>query len=526
MPDLAPASLDAATAVVRALGATAHQLEPVKAVGKARNTRTRLSDAGVMEQGLGLSSDVRLILESALCCLSPPQMALPLADCLPVLKNVPRADRYTAKLPPRSPPPSFASLPVELVACIVEFCQEDDVRARQATNLALARTCRTLYRTVAPVLAAEMHLFSPGQVERAASCIAGMSDSTVAVKNLTVDVALPRLDSAAGRRIGKMVDKLTTSRSLKTFHLHVRPPQHPQLDSGMYEAAVRRALGGATWLSGLAQVEDLHLPISPDFSLYAPPAGLRRLQLGVSSPPLVPDPGQLRLAREAFEEAGTAPPEYEVLALPFHSFYADDLLPLVLPPSLPAPILTHLEATFYLDDPGPDCEVIAHTLRELAPSLRRLAVRFQYTQPDAGDFEELILPALHTCTKLEHLELGGLYFEHNIGAMQDDVSPMESFMQVVWDLDHLETLVILPNAVPPFDETDYHTLRARLQNLPPSLRKLVLYAPDPSSANPDAPPPSEWNMLFIVALQEECERSGVVLEIRVDAKEDAWVRVD
>ncbi|GAA5862838.1 hypothetical protein JCM8547_006565 [Rhodosporidiobolus lusitaniae] len=91
---------------------------------------------------------------------------LPYRTGLDALGTLARALSLLSRPSSPSPPSPFSRLPAELNARVVHFGQSDDLRLQQNTNLALSRTCRALYLAVRPILAAELHLFKPGQLER------------------------------------------------------------------------------------------------------------------------------------------------------------------------------------------------------------------------------------------------------------------------------------------------------------------------------------------------------------------------
>lgn len=82
--------------------------------------------------------------------LSAATTSLPYTTALPLLTSLTRAAGLAASSPP-SPSP-FSLLPNELIARVVHFCQDDDFRLRQNTNLALASTCRAFNCAAQPIL--------------------------------------------------------------------------------------------------------------------------------------------------------------------------------------------------------------------------------------------------------------------------------------------------------------------------------------------------------------------------------------
>ncbi|GAA6035333.1 hypothetical protein JCM8097_008819 [Rhodosporidiobolus ruineniae] len=525
MSALPPSAVDASTRLLRVLASVAAQLDPVKGI-KATTLKALAEDVEDIrkEHGESLSSDIRQLLSTAVATfISSSTPAVPYSNCHPAYTALSQALPLLL-LPPRPPSPPrpspFLSLPAELVAHVVGFCQTDDLRLRQNTNLALSRTCRLFHRVVSPILAVEMHLFTAGQVEGAYEKVKTMSSLTT----LTIDVSLDDVerkssDRWAGRCIPPLIDHAARL-GAGVVHLHIRAP--PSLDlhapannAVAYANAVQQALGigGSGWAPPIRMVTDLCLPdvrgITTSNLPYRPSTAFKRLRLGTTSPPSHSRADHAHRALQASrigQDAGESPKSYayEVLALPHRLFYPEDALPLLLPPVLPAPTLTHLEIAFQLADVDRDCRTVARILRDLAPSLRHLAVRIQRQDAEWEDKEEVqdtVFPALRFCTKLEHLEVGGnvVTFDYFLAAKS---------------LPHLRTLVALPS-----DDPNTTDLISYASKLPPSLRTLVVYVQDLSSTSSM----STFNNRVLSELMTACEGRPWSLVLKEDVAEEAWL---
>ncbi|GAA6035330.1 hypothetical protein JCM8097_008818 [Rhodosporidiobolus ruineniae] len=334
-------------------------------------------------------------------------------------------------------------------------------------------------------------------------------------------------ESWAGCRIPTLIDNLLRQTSLSSLHLHVRPASSLDVgaaanDAEKYERNLMQALAldDYGWDLQYRNLADLYLPgigvTSAYDLLFKPFPFLRRLRIGTSSPPRssrLAGPEHHHGARCQYKSSvqayrsvqGGSPQPLEVLAVPYHLFFPSDLLPLVLPPFLSAPILTHLEVAFRLRDVLQDCGTIADILRRLAPTLSHLTLRVQC--PDVQQFniqtyEATVTPVLRTCTKLEHLEVGGNCVDYG-------------FVHAASHLPRLQKLVILP-----CPEADHFGLLSDFDHLPPSLRSLVFYVPPLSSTGPY----DMFSNHYLYDVMSRCEGGSVALEFREDVAEAEWVR--
>ncbi|GAA6035384.1 hypothetical protein JCM8097_008849 [Rhodosporidiobolus ruineniae] len=532
MSALPPPAVDASTRLLRVLASLVVQLDPVKGI-KATTLKALAEDIEDIgkEHGEGSSSDVVPLLTSADASLSNPDgVSVTYTACLAAQTSLARALELLALPPPPLSPSPFLRLPAELVARIVDFCQTDDLRLRQSTNLALSRTCRLFRRHAAPILATEMSLFTAGQIERAAAAVAAKSSNELVVKDLVIDVALRDIERRsqaewAGRRIMPLVDRLLEDCSLRTLQIHIRQPPSPEerFDPPRYREDVLAALGTDTnwYYYQFPNVEELHLPsLFNDVShnLFDPPAALRHLGLGVSSPPATVPPedqsavlmaAQTRRAEHGARGGAISDINYEVLAMPYIALFPRDLRALVLPPSLSTPTLTHLEITVCLDNSRLDCEAIAAILRSLAPSLRRLALR-TIVVPAAGqihnyidDFQLLVPPALATCTSLEHFEIGGECVDNSVFSSTG-----------IGLLPRLRTLFVLPLT----PHRGGHYLGPHIRCMA-ALRHLTVLTPILSTLSMT----DVWNNRLVEEITIACEERGIELVIKEETAERAWL---
>ncbi|GAA6035325.1 hypothetical protein JCM8097_008816 [Rhodosporidiobolus ruineniae] len=484
----------AATArLLRVVGALITLVDPKKGVKASLLSGLVNEIKEVAEEcGSSLSSDVRQRFTSATSSLtSSVDTFVPYTACLSAHVSLARALQLLAVPSPSSAPP-FSKLPVELVAKIVKHCQVDDVRVRQATNLALSRTCRFFRPSVLPILKAEMHLFTPRQLEVVAKQIRADERGYPALKHLTVDVELDAIQlqqdgSWPGRRIPYVVDALLDTAPLETLHVHIRPTPSVNLLAAAnsvseYTAAIEEALALEPdgWHIQVGSVADLAVPcaLSIDygnlfggFAVRDGVSSIRRLRVGTSGPPpctadavefrhlrILYDDQQAKRAQQGQDTHGFA---FETLALPYHLFYPADLLPLVFPTWSLSPTLTHLEVALSISNMQIDSKTTAHILTCLAPSLRRLTLRLVFNTNyivDFDVFENLVTPALKECTRLEHLKLGGNALDVTI-------------LNAVRVLRRLQTLVILSS---PDGLDDLAFLPDEVSHFPSSLRSLTL----------------------------------------------------
>lgn len=107
--------------------------------------------------------NARKLLQLVPDTLSTVTSALPYPSAISLVAKISTVADLLLSSSPLSTPP-ISNLPAELFSRIVHFCQDDNVRLRQNTNLALSRTSRSFYLAVQAVLAAEAHLFTTSQL--------------------------------------------------------------------------------------------------------------------------------------------------------------------------------------------------------------------------------------------------------------------------------------------------------------------------------------------------------------------------
>ncbi|GAA6043543.1 hypothetical protein JCM8097_001214 [Rhodosporidiobolus ruineniae] len=512
MSTLPQSAVDASTRLLRVLASVAAQLDPVKGI-KATTLR-------------GFAEDIEDIRKDQFDLFSFERRPGPYLDAVSAHETLSTALRLLASPPPPSTPSPFLRLPTELVARIVYFCQTDDLRLRQNTNLALSRTCRLFNRHASPILAREMRLYTPGQVERADAATDALCARRrkIRIQELTVDVKLDEIKrqpdgSWPGRRLKLLITWLLDRNCLSTLYLHVRTPADATAtalaEPEQHATRVLNALGmdHREWWWQLPDVQDLHLPAVPssrdEYSLFGPPDSLRRLRLGLSSPPYRCDPEKLRRAREYHDrlqarraELDEEPLEarFEVFAAPYHTFFPDDLRALVVPTCRPV-TLTRLDVVVRLVDIRQDAHDLASILHALSPTLCHLALRLRYRGLFESAIDKAVLPAVAACKRLEHFELGGA--DAGEGTMQAFVDCLDS-------LPLLRTLVLLPLS-PIFHL--YFPITYR--KLPTTLHRLVVYPPDLLAHDSWA----TWTGGFTDRVMEFCEDNKIELTLKEDKAE-------
>ncbi|GAA6035311.1 hypothetical protein JCM8097_008811 [Rhodosporidiobolus ruineniae] len=430
MSTLTPSAVDASTRLLRVLSLLTAQLDPAKGI-KATTLKALAEDVEDIrkEYEESLSSVVEQLLVNVVYSLSfPATSTAPYADCVFVIRCLHQLLDLLL-VPPSPPRPSpFLRLPAELVAHIVEFCQTDDLRLRQNTNLALSRTCRLFHRVVSPILNAEMHLFTASQLERAAEKVAQSKPHRLAITALTCDLPVAeirRQDSGqwAGRRLLPLLLELHRRSDLRILALDFKADLNRQPSWIGHDEDLSRALGVSEhdwpyhFFVPFEKLEEVHLPIaSPDhphlmtFSVLAGRTKwLKRFSLGRSSTPYYLDADT---ATSFLSRGDPVEPKFSALtvfAAPFLTLYPAVALQLFRPlsPTSPSP-LRHLELSLHMADPGQDLVPLAELLAHLSPSLRRLALRIQCPAHvyDHHATEESLVDAFAECALLEHLEIG------------------------------------------------------------------------------------------------------------------------
>ncbi|GAA6043539.1 hypothetical protein JCM8097_001212 [Rhodosporidiobolus ruineniae] len=463
MPQASAVAYEAARGILRIIGALVAVLDPVKGA-KASTLRGLAEDVRGIEKECGtvLSSNIRQLLHMAIASLSSSTaIYTPFATAFSAQLVLTQAVNLLTFSPPPASRPSFSRLPAELIAHIVEFCQFDDPRLRQDTNLALSRTCRAFYRAVSPILAVERHIFTPGQLERIAKSMlrrkAYDSDDEddgdprrddVApwhLCELTIDLTVDELQRKPGTRwVGRLVEPLVMEVGdiccMRALRLRLRPTaKHDHIDN------LLRALGmsGDDWAAFvpdcLNRAEAVEIPVFSCGYVEAPAFLQGLLQrssatvasFGTSATPYETSAEDTTSFVNLFP-ADRSFVHLEGLSAPFLSFDPSTLLRLLRPP---IPLLTaqlsRLDVAFDFDHPTVDAaaEDLKIVFRLLAPSLRRLALRVRnhgVLPRSRGVVHSAVLDSLALCLNLEHLEVGG-------GAVSDVL--LQSYMVPVADDD-------------------------------------------------------------------------------------------
>ncbi|BGP12947.1 hypothetical protein JCM10213_004369 [Rhodosporidiobolus nylandii] len=462
MATLAAPAIDASTRLLRAASHLLLEVDPVKG-GKAKALGLVVDELKDLldHETPRLPAAVQSLLCSAITSLSSDIPTIPYPDCLYALSAISSAlPLLVSPSPPRPSP--FSRLPAELVAGIVDFCQDEDLRLRQNTNLTLSRTCRPLYTAVRPILAAEVHLFTAGQLEQVAKKAEQASYARL-VRVLTADLSLSDIARQpdgrwAGWQLPGLVRLLGQAGSLRKVDIQLRPSGKPVEFDSFDEILPAVGLDANEWeelfypRKSLPTVEELTLPVlSPGITerpffraLLKPSSRLKHLRIGHPSHPHTLDRGRLARAAAAYkvwhDERGGAAKAYSsfrTLALPFFPFYPLDFVRFTA-----ANKLEHLELCLFLDGAvNVHLAPLAELLANLAPSIRRLVLRIKRpgcTVEDASAVCGVLWPGLQACSKLEHLELGGDVVGVDILKKTGMLPSVSSFVLLPHAGDHLE----------------------------------------------------------------------------------------
>ncbi|GAA5985955.1 hypothetical protein JCM11641_004840, partial [Rhodosporidiobolus odoratus] len=476
--------------------------------------------------------DVRRPSPSAVSGLSASSSTVPYTDILTTLSSLTDALTLLASSarssrPPASPP--FSRLPAELVARVVEFCQVDDLRLRQATNLALSLTCRTLHLVSQPIFASEIHLFTPQQLERVAARLPRNPADVEAIRTLMTNLKLDEIERQAsndglwaGRHLVPLVRKLRQAGRLRTLHLDLRHGDADE-DRDTEELAedVASAMGSSSlsyWIEEVTRppcpaLVDVALPTSVNYAGdYAPVNWLfevgkqvLHLRLGnLQDACLVPSD----IVHDSITWIHVpAPTLYHLhtLCIPFFHFSPTDLRTVLLPRDDPASsTLSTLQVTVQIDESEVDLQAFISLFSHLAPSLRHFALRFASANSTGWSaVEYAFVEVLKSCIKLERLELGGkINMEH-------------LFVRVVEAVPTLRSLTILPISSENFDFSHLEIVCCEVST---QLRDLTICAP--SLAGRD--PAEDWGAAFLRNCYEACE-GQCELELRESPVEyDQW----
>ncbi|GAA6005580.1 hypothetical protein JCM10207_005257 [Rhodosporidiobolus poonsookiae] len=475
-----------------------------------------------MEQNeRSMPQPVRQLLNSTISSLTSSSPSVPYVAALSAQSNLTAALQHLA-LPSEHSPPVFSRIPAELVAHIVLFCQDDDLRLRQNTNLALASTCRAFHAAVQPILRREVHLFTPSQVERAHYAFPENSARARGVRRMTVEIELNKLKRQddgtwAGRRVPSVINRCD---DLDELRLRFGDGLLTDSLMGDIDYQLGRTLGfgdeqkwrlGLKWLP-LHRFRRLDIPLffavgRPCLTLadiLQPSSWLRHLRLGDPSVPLSTSPEDID---EHLKHPHTICSfhHYESFCAPFLAFYPSALRKVLGPyPDNRPSMLRQLEVTMYIEDIDTDVLLIRDALLHLAPTLRHLVLRVVVDEPSFGEEErltEVVLPALQACT-LTHLEVGGNVFDRK-------------FLQGLLELPDLPMLTLLPISSPGLSDLPY---TYDFTTVGPNLRHLVVCV-ELAMDNPlDA-----FNSQWLKALLDQCEDRSLKVEIQKRTREWDWL---
>ncbi|GAA5892569.1 hypothetical protein JCM6882_005649 [Rhodosporidiobolus microsporus] len=516
---------DTSAQLLRIVGLLALHLDPVKDIAAVAAQSVAKELQEVVEKIHGrVDPKVGDLLTSALSALSNASEPIPYIDCTRALLSLTSALPLLA-VPASLPAPSLISrLPAELVALIVFFCQDDDLRLRQNTNLSLASTCRAFHAAAQPILRTEVHLFTAGQLERVAERVKRVDTKKREIQHLTADLNLVDLHRQAdgrwpGRHLPWLVETLGgETNQLRTLKVHLRPtPVEPPFDTDAGITEAEQALGieeddFGNLFSGSEShphLEELHNPslasIASSFAvarpLYDLPPRIRSLRIGHAAYPSIVEPYTLRLIAHQsvadMREEGVGQ-HLHTLAIPWVYIKPQDFLPLVVAtPRCPSPPISDLEITFFIEDPADDLETVGDIFGALDPTLRRLSLRVAapaeptWTPNDAVYFT-VFRTALERLTGLEHLELGG--------------SCIDCILSPAAALPTLRHFTFLPM---PFDP-DMTAPESLVDLLPSHIRSVTLCIPESGARRSQG-----WNERSIRIIVEACEERGIRIDLDV-----------
>ncbi|GAA6005618.1 hypothetical protein JCM10207_005272 [Rhodosporidiobolus poonsookiae] len=424
---------------------------------------------------------------------------------------------------------SAAALVVDKLKEVVEqhersMPQDDDLRLRQNTNVALASTCRAFHAAVQSILRREIHLFTPGQVLRVHAAFRQESSRALGVRSMTLDLGLDQLHRQrdgtwAGRHIGSIIRRFVSLEALR-IRFGSDHQSNSSLPPELY-FRVESALGFSEdeWVESYWTWRDhpklFHIDVPllssalyntlPIDDIFRPPANLRHLRIGDSSVPLATQ--VVMSHRDEWppeEEEEDAPFRWESFCAPFVTFNGSTLLRLVgqVPPN-PTPSIRRLEITFYAEDLRDDLDSLGRALTGAIPTLKHLSLRLR-TRSLAGRNEtyavctQTLLPFFRA-SKLRHLEIGG------------NIVCLEFVATSIYPLPSLHPLTVLPMDDTPFDLIDlmYHLTR--------TIRPLVLCTPAWRDDN------IFHDQAWVRMALETSEKLGIELIIEERPAEFAWL---
>ncbi|GAA6005599.1 hypothetical protein JCM10207_005265 [Rhodosporidiobolus poonsookiae] len=474
-----------------------------------------------------LPQDIRQLLDTAISSLSAPTSIVPyliaLNSQLGLMAILPRL----ALPSPPSAPSVFSRLPAELVTHIVRDCQDDNLRLRQNTNLALASTCRAFHAAVQPIVRREVHLFTPGQLERAHHSFPRRSTRAAGIEVLSVDIGPEELDltdaSWPGRHLSTLIARCESLQSIRLRFGSATSSNYPLPVNDIW--STMSALG-VDWydfmeeIAALPQLQSLDVPVwneelgvvYPSRNWHKPGAKLRHFRLGESTQPV--DFSAEDTARH-IEDYGwlSRPHPYTTLATPFIPFFPKNFLPfLELSPATPS--FEHVEVLFELRDLTTDLEHLDDVFRCLSSRIRHLVVRFRTfdraTVPSDGIllFGTRLSRALSQCAKLEHLEFGGALMSNQLfeGVLKADLPALHTLVLLPFEYGRLALELSVPTCISALRD---HARGRRIVFCAPRLVEQMLDDPFESSS--------------LAYALNSTEEWGVRFEVEERIAEWAWV---
>ncbi|BGP12960.1 hypothetical protein JCM10213_006599 [Rhodosporidiobolus nylandii] len=524
MATSATPATEASTRLLRLVGLLVPHLDPVKggkakALGLVEDDLQELLD----DENQALPAAVQSLLSSAITSLSSSAPSIPYSDCLIALSAI------TSALPllvaPSSPPlPSpFSHLPAELVARVVDFCQDQDLRLRQNTNLALSRTCRALYAAVRPILRREVHHFTPGQLERIPAKVKADNEFKLGLREFTVQLELSEIREQkdgtwAGRHLLPLIWGLRRAERIHTLHLGFKDESGCEGGTEDFEESLFSALGTSAydWERDFASgwhprdrlVPALGRHTNLDFAIRALirlVPSTERYQFGASAFPYLVDSAAFnqKIAAEVLHNPTLSFARLRALIIPFHVFHLQNLA-VLSPQSGRPPSLQHLEIAVRIEDPAEDVKAVAVMLGSLTPSLRRLSLRFKASNGlDGSDFQPTLVDTLASL-QLERLEIGGHLITERF------------FDGLATRLPSLRHLTALPMSDDAINHWEFEAVCCQRYS---SLHTSSICTPDRASSGAD----DAWGARLVRQYIEEAEFCRIKLTLETRAAEYEWL---
>ncbi|GAA6036857.1 hypothetical protein JCM8097_006316 [Rhodosporidiobolus ruineniae] len=426
----------ASRALLQAVATLVAHLDPAEGASTKTAKRVKEDVDEVLKEHEGcLPAPAVAQLRSALSSLSSSSPTPSFNTCTAAVHSLTAALHALSSSVPVSPPAAHR-LPNELLHRIVGFVQEQDGPARQRANLALARTCRGLHKIVEPILKKEIHLSTPGQLERLAEQLwedgaQKPLQDLAELRTLTMDLKLRELKIQPdcrwpGRHIVPLLDRC---KKLEVLRVLLWPTPDTDYDSSELPQALGCDYNDLQSHFLLDSLKEVHLPYGSmwydDLTrgvVFRPPDNLEVLRIGLPGICTGPHPDEIGEAQHAaatWEDFDNQ--NLKLLAMPFWELYAEDLLALLVGPvdageGTFGPALDHLEVSLRLHSFSLDnLATLSKIFDALSPSINRLELRIRTTamstRTERQALHHLVLDGLSRCKQLESLKIGGAVLE-------------------------------------------------------------------------------------------------------------------